>query len=545
MAGSDMAISWRLGQIAFFRGQQRINLGGPYSFTSAWKGAGIGKSGSRSIWAPLSASTTSSSIGLHGQYEGVLQVSDDDQHWRDVQPLTAGSSSLDDLKLASPVRGRYVRVLMTRPGSPEGYILSEIEVFGRGGFIAKPRPVPTATVDGTLNLAGGAWKLQRAGYKGMQDSGEVLSTAGFSDDQWIVATVPGTVLTSYFNVGAIPDPNFGQNQAPSPIRSSYADFWYRTEFKAPPATPGKTMMLNLAGINWKADIYLNGAKLGHIDGGFLRWPVQHHQQAGPRQTQCARDPDPQERHAWQLQTKNASDYRQKRRGARCRQSHLPCFRWLGLDTHRPRTQHRSLGRDQPRPHRPGHSRRPAGRSHPCCRCPIQAMPTSQSSASLSPTTATNPSPAPSAASSVLIDFLERVTNSRQQRQASRSGSRPTLTSNSASRNPKLWWPVGYGEPHLYDVEAHHRRPRGETHDRKTFKAGIARQITSDETDGNLHLFVKLGRRLIAKGRQLGLCRSRCCVSEPANTMPLRPLPPRNELQYGPQLGRAGRRRRFL
>ena len=36
-----------------------------------------------------------------------------------------------------PAQARYVRVLMTRPATADGYILSEIEVYGRGGPVAR------------------------------------------------------------------------------------------------------------------------------------------------------------------------------------------------------------------------------------------------------------------------------------------------------------------------------------------------------------------------------------------------------------------------
>ena len=44
-------------------------------------------------------------------------------------------------------------------------------------------------------------------------------------------------------------------------------------------------------------------------------------------------------------------------------------------------------------------------------------------------------------------------------------------------NPKLWWPVGYGEPNLYDVELIFEGPHKEVSDKKTFKAGV-RQFTA-------------------------------------------------------------------
>ena len=69
--------------------------------------------------------------------------------------------------------------------------------------------------------------------------GRRLSKPGFHDDAWVAATVPGTVLTSYLNAGAIPDPNFGRNQLYVSDSFFYSDFWYRTEFIAPALAPEK------------------------------------------------------------------------------------------------------------------------------------------------------------------------------------------------------------------------------------------------------------------------------------------------------------------
>jgi hypothetical protein len=199
--------------------------------------------------------------------EGMVQVSDDAETWRDLQPLSVAAGQVDDLKLAQATRGRYVRVLMKRPATANGYILSEIEVYGRGGLTVQPRPALPA-VDGKGYLSGGAWKIQRSSH--VKVAGESLAKPGFEDSEWLVATVPGTVLSSYANVGAVPDPNFGENQLYISDSFFYSDFWYRTEFTAPAAVPGQAAWLNFDGINWKAEVYLNGEKLGRIEGGFMR-----------------------------------------------------------------------------------------------------------------------------------------------------------------------------------------------------------------------------------------------------------------------------------
>ena len=261
-------VTWKIGQVAFYKGDQRVNVGGPYSFTSAWMSAGFGVEW---VYVDLGSRCEFDRVKLYWiarASEGSVQVSDDAENWKDLQSLAGASGQVDDFKLAQPATGRYVRVLMTRPSSPHGYILSEIEVYGRGGFIAKPKPAPLYGADRKLLVAGGSWRLQRSNL--VHDAGEALSKPGFEDADWLVATVPGTVLTSYANVGAIPDPNFGQNQLHISDSYFYSDFWYRTEFTAPQKTALQLAWLNFDGINWKADVFLNGEKIGRIEGGFMR-----------------------------------------------------------------------------------------------------------------------------------------------------------------------------------------------------------------------------------------------------------------------------------
>ncbi len=134
--------TWKLGQVAFFRGDKRVEVGGPYSFTSAWMSAGMGEEW---VYVDLGSRCEFDHIKLYWiarPAEGSVQISDDAQSWRDLQTLAGRSDLVDDLKLSQPALGRYVRVFMTRPTSSHGYILSEIEVFGRGGFTAQPKPAP-------------------------------------------------------------------------------------------------------------------------------------------------------------------------------------------------------------------------------------------------------------------------------------------------------------------------------------------------------------------------------------------------------------------
>jgi hypothetical protein len=67
-------------------------------------------------------------------------------------------------------------------------------------------------------------------------------------------------------------------------------------------------------------------------------------------------------------------------------------------------------------------------------------------------------------------------------------------------NPKLWWPKGYGEPNLYNVELVFKTDAGIS-DKKEFKSGI-RKMTFDETNQILNIYIN-GRRFIGRGGNWG------------------------------------------
>lgn len=119
-----------------------------------------------------------------------------------------------------------------------------------------------------LSLNNCAWKLQRASE--VRANGATLSLADFTDDEWIQAIVPGTVLNSYLATGEWPDPNYGDQQLQIPDSFFTSNFWYRTEFELDEANASRKVWLNFDGINWKADIFLNGKEIGSIKGAYTR-----------------------------------------------------------------------------------------------------------------------------------------------------------------------------------------------------------------------------------------------------------------------------------
>jgi len=94
---------------------------------------------------------------------------------------------------------------------------------------------------------------------------EAINTKGWSD-----AVVPGTVLTSLVAAGKYPDPYFGLNNLAITDSLCRRDWWYRTTFESPTSENGKIAWLRFNGISYKAKIWLNGKYLGDINGAFTR-----------------------------------------------------------------------------------------------------------------------------------------------------------------------------------------------------------------------------------------------------------------------------------
>lgn len=115
---------------------------------------------------------------------------------------------------------------------------------------------------------GANWKLQPAPQ--VTASPEELSTTGFNSTSWLQATVPGTVLTTMIQRGVYPDPDFGLNNMAIPESLARQDYWYRVEFPTPANVHDKTMTLTFNGINYAAEVWLNGKQLGDIRGAFIR-----------------------------------------------------------------------------------------------------------------------------------------------------------------------------------------------------------------------------------------------------------------------------------
>lgn len=489
---SNAGQPWSLAEVSLRDGEKAVEVGGPYHFTSAWVPAGDGQEW---VEVDLGASCTFDRVALHWVYrpaEGSLEVSDDDAQWRELLPLPAGGGPNDDLRLASPVRARFVRVRMTRPSSPEGYALGELQVFGRGGPVPNARPAPPRRADGRLELTGGAWRVQRDSL--VSADGPTLAQPGFADGDWIPATVPGTVLSSYWNVGAIPDPNYGGNQLAISDSFFYADFWYRTEFERPAPAPGRHVFLDFDGVNWKAEAYLNGERLGRIEGAFMRGRFDVTRLLRPGTNALAvrveKNATPG---SVKQKTLEASGLNGGALGADNPTYHA-AIGWDWIPTVRGRDV--GLWNDVYLS-----ESGPLTIEDPWLRTTLPLPDTSRADVRIEVALRNHE---PGAVDATLRGRFGDATFEQPVHLAGGAATTVVLdpSSHPALRldRPRLWWPNGYGEPYLYDVSLEVATPDGVS-DSKSFKAGV-RQLTYDEQGGALRLFVN-GRRLIARGGNWG------------------------------------------
>ena len=122
----------------------------------------------------------------------------------------------------------------------------------------------------------------------VDESGEALSKPEFQPKGWYTVTVPTTVVSALGKNKVLPDPFFGMNlrQFPGvgyPIGANFSNlpmppdspylipWWYRKTFTLPADYKGKTIWLNFRGINYRANLWLNGKQVANSDQVAGAW----------------------------------------------------------------------------------------------------------------------------------------------------------------------------------------------------------------------------------------------------------------------------------
>ncbi len=130
------------------------------------------------------------------------------------------------------------------------------------------------------------WSLQTSAK--VDAKGEVISTPQFSAKGWHAVAIPSTVVAALVKDKTLPDPFPGMNlrefpglnypiganfsNIPMAPDSPYAvSWWYRKQFEIPAAYKGKSVWLKFNGINYRANIWLNGKQIAGSDDVAGAW----------------------------------------------------------------------------------------------------------------------------------------------------------------------------------------------------------------------------------------------------------------------------------
>ena len=107
------------------------------------------------------------------------------------------------------------------------------------------------------------WKAKRV--TDVLADGNEITSGSFKPEGWIDAVVPGTVLTTLLHNKMIPDPFFGMNNNLIPdvyeTGRDYYTYWFYNEFEVPELKEDQQVWLSFRGINYFADIFLNGKRI--------------------------------------------------------------------------------------------------------------------------------------------------------------------------------------------------------------------------------------------------------------------------------------------
>lgn len=131
-----------------------------------------------------------------------------------------------------------------------------------------PDAGPALAPVGTHQWRIGQWRLIEAPR--ITVDGAAVSRQSFDAASWYPATVPGTVLTTLVDRGVYLDPDIGLNNLAIPETLNKQDYWYRTTFDLPAGREGRRFSLRFNGINYAAEIWLNGHRIGTTRGAFAR-----------------------------------------------------------------------------------------------------------------------------------------------------------------------------------------------------------------------------------------------------------------------------------
>lgn len=121
------------------------------------------------------------------------------------------------------------------------------------------------------------WKMKKV--EELKVAENLVSTKAVDTEDWLPAIVPGTVLSSLVYNEQFAEPYYGLNNKISSnlipdiaeVGREYYTYWFRTEFDLEPeAYANKKTWMQVDGINYRAEIWLNGNMVGNLAGMFYQ-----------------------------------------------------------------------------------------------------------------------------------------------------------------------------------------------------------------------------------------------------------------------------------
>ncbi|MFJ1588168.1 discoidin domain-containing protein [Streptomyces sp. NPDC088197] len=228
-------------------------------------------------------STTGQEILSSCAVDFVIETSRDQHAWTTVYRTTSGTGGVVDIALDRKVTARWVRLTVRKRSNANPLGLNGFAVYGTSrahrpaatgwtdwGTHHHHAPALKTAADGTVPLESG-WTLTMDDWAGGE--GADLSRPSVDTSRWLPATVPGTVLASLVEQGHLPDPVSGLNNLHIPEALSRHSWWYRRGFELPrnlTTGSGRHIWLEFDGVNHTADIWLNGKRVGGLTYPFAR-----------------------------------------------------------------------------------------------------------------------------------------------------------------------------------------------------------------------------------------------------------------------------------
>jgi exo-1,4-beta-D-glucosaminidase len=350
---------------------------------------------------------------------------------------------------------------------------------------ARPQGKREPSQSAKISLREG-WRIQSSAK--VQEKGGALSQRDSQAKDWYTATVPSTIVGTLVDDNVYAEPFVGMNlrmipgcrypiganfsNLPMPEDSPFrVSWWYRKEFPLPASYQGQNIWLHFAGINFRANVWLNGRQVAtseQIAGTFRTYElnIKDAARTGGINTLAVEvfPPQPDDL-AWTWVDWNPMPP----------DKNMGIFREVFITTSGPVTL-----------------RYPQAVTH----FDLPSLETARLTVNAEANNATDHE-----VEGVLRGTIEGIRFSQRVKLLPRETKSITFTPDEFPQlhisHPRLWWPVNLGPQNLYGLQIEFVID-GQVSDRQTTRFGI-REITSELDAQNHRVFKVNGRNVLIRG----------------------------------------------